>query len=101
MVVVRTEGRYFPDDPAEGETLARVEPQDVTPDQHATVTVQAGRGPGWLACFVAPDPPDPPGPTGVPGGPGAPDPPGTPGAPVAGGAAILLFHPPVEEMRLR
>jgi hypothetical protein len=101
MVVVRTEGRYFPDDPAEGETLARVEPQDVTPDQHVTVTVEAGRGPAWLACFVAPDPPDPPGPTGVPGGPGAPDPPGTPGAPVAGGAAILLFHPPAEEMRLR
>ncbi len=101
IVVVRTEGRYIPDDPAEGETLVRVGPQDVTPDQHATVTVEVRRGSGWLACFVAPDPPDPPDPPGVPGNPGGPDPPGTPDAPVAGEAAVLLFHPPAEEMRLR
>lgn len=107
IVVVRTEGRYAPDDPAGGETLARVEPQDVTPEQHATVTVEVSRGRGWLACFVAPDLPDDSGAAGVSGNPGAPDPPGTPGAPgptgtpAAGGAAILLFHPPAEEMRLR
>jgi hypothetical protein len=77
IVVVRSEGRYFPDEPADGETLARLEPQDVTPERPATVTVTVGRGPGWLACFVAP------------------------GAPAAGQAAILLFHPGPEEMRLR
>jgi hypothetical protein len=83
---VRTTGRYFPDDPAEGETLARVEPQEVTPERRPTVTVQVRRGPGWLACFVAPD-------TGL--APGAPDPPAT------GGTAVLLFHPDPEEMKLR
>lgn len=100
ILVVRTEGRYFPGGPAEGETLARLEPQDVTPERPATVTVTVGRGQGWLACFVAPDSPDAPGAPGLPGGPGAPSPPDRPDA-AGGGAAILLFHPDPEEMRLR
>jgi hypothetical protein len=77
IVVVQTAGQYVPDDPAEGETLARAEPRDAGPDRHATVSVDVRRGPGWLACFVAPD------------------------VPAADAAAILLFHPPAAEMRLR
>jgi hypothetical protein len=77
IVVVQTAGRYVPDDPAEGETLARAEPQDAGPDRRATVSVDVRRGPGWLACFIAPD------------------------VPAAGAPAILLFHPPAAEMRLR
>jgi hypothetical protein len=87
--VVRTVGRYFPAGPGDGEPLARLEPQDVTPERHATVTVEVGRGQGWLACFVAPGPA--PGPAS---GPAA-------GTPAADGAAILLFHPDPGEMRLR
>jgi hypothetical protein len=89
IVVVRTVGRYFPAGPGDGEPLARLEPQDVTPERHATVTVEVGRGQGWLACFVAPGPA--PGPAS---GPAA-------GTPAADGAAILLFHPDPGEMRLR
>ena len=77
LVVVRSTGRYAPDDPREGETIKRVEPQDIVPGQPVTFTVEAGKGPAWVACFVDPD------------------------APEAAACGILLFPPPAEEMRLR
>jgi hypothetical protein len=77
IVVVQTAGQYVPDDPDGGETLARAEPRDAGPDRRTTVSVDVRRGPGWLACFVAPD------------------------VPAADAAAILLFHPPAAEMRIR
>jgi hypothetical protein len=77
LVVVRSTGRYAPDDPREGETIKRVEPQDIVPGQLVTFTVEAGKGPAWVACFVDPD------------------------APEAAACGILLFPPPGEEMRLR
>ena len=77
LVVVRTTGPYPPDDPSEGETIERVEPQDMTPDQPATVRVAVGRGPAWLACFVDPKVTE------------------------AQARGILLFPPPAEEMRIR
>jgi len=77
LVVVRTTGRYAPDDPREGETIKRVEPQDILPGQPATFTVKTGKGPAWVACFADPDDPE---------------------APARG---ILLFPPPAEEMRIR
>ena len=77
LVVVRSTGRYAPDDPREGETIKRVEPQDIVPGQPVTFTVEAGKGPAWVACFVDPD------------------------APEAAACGILLFPPPGEEMRLR
>ncbi len=76
LVVVRGTGRFAPDDPSEGETVARVEPQDIAPGQVAAFPVQVTRGPAWLACFVDPD------------------------APTAEARAILLFPPPAEEMRI-
>ncbi|MGH3202349.1 MAG: hypothetical protein ACRDOA_12665 [Streptosporangiaceae bacterium] len=77
LVVVRTTSRYAPDDPHQGETIKRVEPQDISPGQPVTFTVETGKGPAWVACFVDPD---------------------TPAAPARG---ILLFPPPGEEMRIR
>jgi hypothetical protein len=58
LVAVRSTGRYPPGDPADGEAVARVEPQPIAPEQPVTITVAVGRGPAWLACFVDPDPPD-------------------------------------------
>ena len=77
FVVVRSTGRYVPDDPSEGETVARVGPQDITPDQTAAFGVEVTKGPAWLACFVDPDTPE------------------------AEARRILLFPPPVEEMKIR
>jgi hypothetical protein len=76
LVVVRSTGRYAPDDPSEGETVARVGPQDITPGLVAAVPVEVARGPAWLACFVDPD------------------------TPAAEARAILLFPPPAEEMKI-
>lgn len=77
LVVVRTTGPYPPDDPHEGETIARLEPRDITEGQPVTFTVAVARGPGWVACFVDP---------------------ATPESHVRG---ILLYPPPAEEMRMR
>ena len=77
LVVVRSTGRYSPDDPSEGETVARVEPQDITPGQTAAFPVEVTKGPAWLACFVDPDTPE------------------------AEARGILLFPPPAEEMKIR
>jgi len=77
LVVVRSTGRYVPDDPSEGETVARVGPQDITPGQTAAFPVEVTKGPAWLACFVDPDTPE------------------------AEARGILLFPPPAEEMKIR
>jgi hypothetical protein len=77
LVVVRCTGRYVPDDPSEGETVARVGPQDITPGQTAAFPVEVTKGPAWLACFVDPDTPE------------------------AEARGILLFPPPAEEMKIR
>jgi hypothetical protein len=77
LVVVRTTGRYAPDDPAEGQAIAHVEPRDITPGQPVTVQVEVTKGPAWVACFVDPD------------------------APEAEAGRILLFPPPAEEMKIR
>ncbi len=77
LVVVRSTGRYAPDDPSEGETLARIGPQDITPGQTAAFSIQVTKGPAWLACFVDPD------------------------DPAAAGPGVLLFPPPAAEMRIR
>jgi len=77
LVVVRSTGRYVPDDPSEGETVLRVGPQDLAPGRTAAFPVEVARGPAWLACFVDPD------------------------APEAEARRILLFPPPAEEMRIR
>jgi hypothetical protein len=72
VLVVQSAGRHPPDDPAEGETIARIEPQAVTPGRRLRVTVDVRKGPGWLACFIEP-----------------------------ATTEVLLFPPPAEEMRLR
>ena len=54
LVVVRSTGRYVPDHPSEGETVARVGPQNIAPGQTATFLVEVPKGPAWLACFVDP-----------------------------------------------
>jgi len=77
LVVVRSTGRYAPDDPSEGETVARVGPQDITPGQIVAVPVQVAKGRAWLACFVDPDTPE------------------------GDARDVLLFPPPAEEMRIR
>ena len=77
LLVVRSTGRYPPDDPAEGETLARVPAQPITPEQPVTITVEPAQGPAWLACFT------------------------DPGEPCAGGPPIVLCPPPGDEMRIR
>lgn len=77
LVVVLSPGRYAPDDPHEGETIARVPPQDVAPGHPVTATVTVGKGPDWVACFVDPE------------------------APEEQARAILLIPPAPEEMRVR
>ena len=77
LVIVRSTGRYAPDDPAEGETVARVGPQDITPGQVAAFPVQVAKGSAWLACFVDPDTPE------------------------GDARGVLLFPPPAKEMRIR
>ena len=77
LVLVRTTGPYAPDDPADGETVGRIEPQPIEPGQPVTITVELPKGPAWLACFVDPDVPD------------------------ADARAFLLFPPPAGEMRIR
>lgn len=77
LVVVRATSLYAPDDPAEGETVARIEPQPITPGQPVRVTIDLPRGPAWLACFV------------------------DPGSSGADARAVLLFPPAAEEMRMR
>ena len=74
---MRTTGRYAPDDPAEGQAIGHVEPQDITPGQPVTVQVEVTKGPAWVACFVDPE-----------------------GAEAEAGR-ILLFPPPAEEMKVR
>jgi hypothetical protein len=77
LVVVRTTSRYAPDDPHQGQTIKRVEPQDISPGQPVTFTVETGKGPAWVACFADPD------------------------AAAAPARGILLFPPPAAEMRIR
>lgn len=77
LVVVRSTGRFVPDHPSEGETVARVGPQNVAPGQTASFPVEVPKGPAWLTCFVDPDTPE------------------------AEARRILLFPPPAEEMKLR
>ena len=77
LVIVRATGPYAPDDPAEGEAVARIEPQSITPCQPVRVTVELPSGPAWLACFV------------------------DPGSSSADRRSVLLFPPSAEEMRIR
>ena len=76
LVVVRATGRLPPDDPAEGQTVARVEPQPIAPGEPVTVTVNVPRGAAWLACFVDP-------------------------RTAATAEDVLLFPPAGDEMRIR
>ncbi len=75
LLIVQATGPYPADLPAGSETLLRVEPQPIGPGQRLAVSVSVRRGPGWLACFTDPAATDP--------------------------AAVLLFHPPAAEMRIR
>jgi hypothetical protein len=75
LVIVHATGPYPPADPCEGETLARREPQDITPDRAVQFTVTVPKGPGWVACFA------------------------DPAAPEASAGGMLLYPPPGEEMR--
>jgi hypothetical protein len=77
LLVVRSTGRYPPDDPTEGEPVARFPPKPITPRQPVTITVEPARGPAWLACFVDPDDPH------------------------SGDRAVILCPPPGDEMRIR
>jgi len=77
LVVVRSTGRYAPDDPSEGETVARVGPQDIAPGQIAAFPVRVAKGAAWLACYVDPDTDE------------------------VDAQGVLLFPPPTEEMRIR
>ena len=77
LVVVRTTGRYAPDDPSEGTTIARAAPQPIAPGQPVSLSVEVARGPAWLACFVDPDTPE------------------------TDAREVLLFPPLAEEMRIR
>jgi hypothetical protein len=77
LVVVRATGPYAPDDPADGEAVAHIETQSITPGQPVRVTVEVPKGPAWLACFV------------------------DPGSPGADTGSVLLYPPPAEEMRIR
>jgi hypothetical protein len=77
LLIVRATGPYAPDDPAEGEAVARIEPQSITPGQPVRVTVELPRGPAWLACFV------------------------DPGSSSADRRSVLLFPPSADEMRIR
>lgn len=58
ILVVRGDGRHAPDDPAAGEVLLRIEPQNVTPERPLRATLDVRGGPGWLACFTDPASPD-------------------------------------------
>jgi hypothetical protein len=75
LIVVRSTGRYAPDDAAEGEAVALIEPQPIAPGQPVSVTVELPKGTAWLACFIDPDRAEAPG--------------------------VALFPPPDEEMRIR
>jgi hypothetical protein len=77
VVVVRAAGAFPPDDPAEGETIARLGPRRIAPGQPVEATVDLPSGAGWLACFIAPQ------------------------SAGADGRSVLLFHPPTQEMRIR
>ena len=77
LVVVRTTGQYAPGDPAEGETIARLEAQEVAAGKPVTLRVAVARGPAWVACFVDPE------------------------APEAQARRILLFPPSAQEMEVR
>lgn len=77
LVAIRSTGRYPPGDPADGDPVVRVAPQPIDPGQPVTITVPAGRGPAWLACFVDPDGPD------------------------QDGRDVVLCPPPGDEMRIR
>lgn len=77
LVVVRSTGRYPPDDPDEGKTVERAGPQPIVTDEPVTITVQKATGPAWLACFVDPETPDP------------------------DAREIVLCPPPADEMRIR
>lgn len=81
LVVVRSTGRFAPDEPADGDVIHRVEPCPIAPGQPVAVTVDAGRDRGWLACF--------------------PDPAAPQNRAADGETGILLFPPPQEEMSLR
>ena len=76
LVVIFSTGPYPPDDPAEGEVIARIAWQSLTPAEVRRIAVKVPRGPGWVACFADP---------------------------AAGGeqGAISLFPPPDDEMRSR
>jgi hypothetical protein len=84
LVVVRTTGRYAPDDPGEGEAVARIEPQSIAPGEPVKLTLELPKGPAWLACFIDPDA------DGVQGAHGD-----------QGTQGVLLFPPTAEEMRIR
>lgn len=77
LLVVRSTGRYPPDDPAEGAPVARIPAQPIAPGQPVTVTVELPPGPAWLACFADPDDPQ------------------------ASARAVVLCPPPGDEMRIR
>jgi hypothetical protein len=77
MVIVRSTGRYAPDDPAEGQVVAHIEPQPIAPDKPVAITIEVPKGPAWLACFV------------------------DPATPAEHARDILLFPPPAEEMKVR
>ena len=77
LVVVRTTGPYAPEEPSQGEAVARIEAQPITPGQPVRVTVELPKGPAWLACFV------------------------DPGASGERARGVLLYPPPAEEMRIR
>ena len=75
LVVVRATGPYAPGGPDEGQTIARVGPQDIALGQPVTFKVAVARGPAWVACFVDPEGPE------------------------AQAGRILLFPPPRERCR--
>jgi hypothetical protein len=77
LVAVQTTGQHPPRDPAEGERIHEIGPQQVDPGQPVPFTVQlAHQNPGWLGCFVDPQRSDP------------------------NADPILLFPPPADEMRV-
>lgn len=55
LVIVLATGPNAPDNPREGEVVARVEPQPIAPDHPVTITVKLPNEPAWLACFIDPD----------------------------------------------
>jgi hypothetical protein len=77
LVVVRATGLYPPGDFVEGEAVAHIGPQPITPEQPVSVTVEPPKGSAWLACFIDSSSSD------------------------ADDQGVLLFPPAAEEMRLR